>query len=73
VLRIETTTSDVSFFKHHRKVELRHSLCEDERDAHDNGALTACSRDKWHFFHELFPALTGSGSRQGSYLMAERV
>ena len=24
VLRIETTTNDVSFFKHHRKVEHRH-------------------------------------------------
>ena len=26
VLRIETTTNDVSFFKHHRKVEHRDSL-----------------------------------------------
>jgi hypothetical protein len=26
VLRIETTTNDVSFFKHHRKVEHRQGL-----------------------------------------------
>jgi len=28
VLRIETTTNDVSFFKHHRKVEHRNGSCE---------------------------------------------
>ncbi|WP_169132170.1 hypothetical protein [Aromatoleum evansii] len=61
VLRIETTTNDVSFFKHHRKVE--------HRDGHATRELAAVKKSIYSLI-DLREILTGCNRRYLEFLSA---
>lgn len=61
VLRIETTTNDVSFFKHHRKVE--------HRDGHDTRELAAVKKSIYSLI-DLREILLGCNRRYLEFLSA---
>jgi hypothetical protein len=61
VLRLETTTNDVSFFKHHRKVE--------HRDGHTTRELAAVKKSIYSLI-DLREILTGCNRRYLEFLSA---